>query len=49
MILAVATFSQKNEENKIEWISISELLIVATFKPPVATCDEWRQGWITML
>jgi len=24
---------------------IKEIVLVATFKVPVATCGEWRQGW----
>jgi len=26
-----------------------EIVVVATFKEPVATCVEWRQGWTTLL
>jgi hypothetical protein len=26
-----------------------EIVVVATFKEPVATCGEWRQGWATLL
>jgi len=26
-----------------------ENALVVTFKMPVATCGEWRQGWTTLL
>jgi len=26
-----------------------QIVRVATLKVPVATCDDWRQGWITLL
>jgi hypothetical protein len=30
-------------------IQLLEKLPVATFKSPVATCGEWRQGWTTLM
>jgi hypothetical protein len=28
--------------------TIFELMPVATFRSPVATCGEWQQGWTTL-
>jgi hypothetical protein len=28
---------------------IKDIALVATFKVPVATCGEWRQGWTPLI
>jgi hypothetical protein len=38
-IVVVIKMSSNNE--------IKEIILAATLKVPVATCDEWRQGWTT--
>ncbi len=38
-------------QNLFNWqkYEIKEIDLVATFKLPVATCGEWRQGWTPLI